>query len=354
MAGKSNDTGTEKASERILRMFPTLERGDRISLIELFEKNAKWNIDFIIMMGLATALAALGLMQSSIPVVIGAMLVAPLMSPLIGSGFALVQGNISLFRDSMRAMAYGVICGFLISLLLGFCTLEYEPTLEILARGNVNLLDLLVAFLSGMAAAYSMGRPDLFATIAGVAIAAALVPPLAVVGIACASGVFWLAGASAVLLIANLIAIILGAAVVFRCLGVHGSLAGAKRPLWARRISMFLILALGMMVYPLADRAQKQARLGQTRPHTYPASLKVRQAVQDRVDLEEGIQVLAVSRVGVEPDHGINIILISDTETPKGLSKELDATVDAALGDNIKVRVAILKGTIDDYLKTVN
>ena len=77
----------------VLRLFPKLKRGDRVSLIELFEKSAEWNIDFIVMMALATALAALGLLQNSTPVVIGAMLVAPLMSPLIGSGFALVQGN---------------------------------------------------------------------------------------------------------------------------------------------------------------------------------------------------------------------------------------------------------------------
>jgi uncharacterized hydrophobic protein (TIGR00271 family) len=346
--------GQSSKPKSILRLFPRLNRGDRISLVELFEKNAEWNIDFIVMMALATALAALGLLQNSTPVVIGAMLVAPLMSPLIGSGFALVQGNLDLFLGSMKAMSYGVICGFLISFLLGFCTLEYELTLEVIARGNVNFLDLLVAFLSGVAAAYSMGRPELFATIAGVAIAAALVPPLAVVGIACASGVYWLAGASAVLLITNLVAIILGAAFVFRCLGVHGAVADSKMPAWASRIFILLILVAGMLIYPLADRAQKQALLGQTRPHTYPASLKVRQAVQDRVDQEKDVEVLAVARVGVEPEHGINIVLVSKRDPPKNLSEDLDATVDNALGENIKVRVAILKGTVDDYLQEVN
>ena len=348
-----NDTSQDNGPQGILRMFPQLSRGDKISLIELFEKNAKWNPDFIIMMGLATALAAFGLLQNSTPVVIGAMLVAPLMSPLIGSGFALVQGNLDLFRDSIKAMSYGVICGFLISFLLGFCTAEYELTLEVLARGNVNILDLSVALLSGMAAAYSMGRPELFATIAGVAIAAALVPPLAVVGIACASGVYWLAGASAVLLVTNLVAIILGAALVFRCLGVSGGLTHSARPIWASRIIIMLILSAGLLIYPLADRAQKQARLGQTRPHTFPASLKVRTAVQDRIDQEQGIEVLMVARVGVEPEHGINIVLVTKQEIPQTLSKDLNTIVDTALEENIKVRVVILKGVVDDYLKDV-
>ena len=104
--------GQSSKPKSILRLFPRLNRGDRISLVELFEKNADWNIDFIVMMALATALAALGLLQNSTPVVIGAMLVAPLMSPLIGSGFALVQGNLDLFLGSMKAMSYGTTSVF--------------------------------------------------------------------------------------------------------------------------------------------------------------------------------------------------------------------------------------------------
>lgn len=332
------------------RFFPELDREGRIALVELFEKSAHWNIDFIIMMGLATALAALGLMQDSTPVVIGAMLVAPLMSPLIGAGFALVQGNINLFRNSMQAMSYGICGGFLISLALGFLTPEYEPTLEIMARGNVNLLDLAVAVLSGMAAAYSMGRPDLFATVAGVAIAAALVPPLAVVGIATAAGVFWLAGAAAVLLVTNLIAIILGAAIIFRLLGVHGSLAGTQRPLWARRMFLVLLLFVGMLIFPLGDRALKQARVGQSRPSSYPASLKVRIAVHERVAQEQDVQVLMIARVGVEPDMGVHILLVSPGEISEQLSGDLDKVVDQVVGSDIDVRVAKLKGHIEDFL----
>ncbi|MBW2476607.1 MAG: DUF389 domain-containing protein [Deltaproteobacteria bacterium] len=344
------ETKPSDSPQGILRMFPTLERHDRISLIDLFEKSAKWNIDFIVMMGLATALAALGLMQDSTPVVIGAMLVAPLMSPLIGAGFALVQGNVTLFRDSMQAMAYGVSGGLLISLFLGFLTPEYEPTLEIMARGNVNLLDLAVAVLSGMAAAYSMGRPDLFATVAGVAIAAALVPPLAVVGIATAAGVFWLAGAAAVLLITNLIAIILGAAIIFRMLGVHGSLTGSQQPLWARRMFLALILSVGMLVFPLGDRALKQARIGQARPSSYPASLKVRNAVHERVAKEVDVEILMIARVGVEPDMGVHILLVSPNEISAELSDDLNQVVDRTIGTDIDVRVARLKGKINDYL----
>ena len=336
-------------NQKRLPIFPTLERDGRIELVQYFEKSACWNIDFIVMMGLATALAALGLMQDSIPVVIGAMLVAPLMSPLIGAGFALVQGNISLFKDSIKAMFFGIAGGLLISLVLGFLTPQYEPTLEIMARGNVNLLDLGVAVLSGMAAAYSMGRPDLFATVAGVAIAAALVPPLAVIGMATAAGVFWLAGAASVLLITNLVAIVLGAAIIFRLLGVHGALSGFQRPLWARRMFLALALAVGMLVFPLGDRALKQARVGQARPSTYPASLKMRNAVKEHVATVKDVEVLTVARIGVEPDTGIHILLVSPLEIPEKLTSELDEIIDNIVGEDLAVRVVSVKGIIKDY-----
>ena len=149
------------------------------------------------------------------------------------------------------------------------------------------------------------------------AIAIALVKPLAVVGTAMATGFFWLAGAATVLLITNLIAIILGAAMIFRFLGVHGSLAGVQRPIWARRMFILLILATGMLIFPLSDHALKQASVGQARPLNYPASLKVRNAVRERVAIEKDIEVVMVARVGVEQETGIHVLLVSPSNIPK-------------------------------------
>lgn len=101
--------------------------------------------------------------------------------------------------------------------------------------------------------------------------------------------------------------------------------------LWASLISIMRVLVTGMLIYPLAGRAQKQALLRQTRPHTHPVSLKVRKAVSDRVDQDKDIQVLAVARVGIEPELGINIVLVSKRDIPKKLSKDLDTTVDGIL-----------------------
>ena len=85
---------------KIFGVFPTLERDERLDLVQQLEQNAQANIDFIMMMVLSTSLASLGLLADSTAVVIGAMLVAPLMGPLVAAGHALVQGNLSMFRKS--------------------------------------------------------------------------------------------------------------------------------------------------------------------------------------------------------------------------------------------------------------
>ena len=87
---------------RILGWLPVLDAEDRIDLFDRLQVGARWNVDFIMMISLSTAIASLGLIQNSTAVVIGAMVVAPLMTPLIGSGLALVQGNTLLFRDSIQ------------------------------------------------------------------------------------------------------------------------------------------------------------------------------------------------------------------------------------------------------------
>src|SRR5210317_646702 len=236
---------------KILGVFPTLERDERLDLVQQLEQGAQGNIDFIMMMVLSTSLASLGLLADSTAVVIGAMLVAPLMGPLVAAGHSLVQANLSLFRRSLGVAGIGLGIGFAASLIFGALNPGFEPTLEIEARGTPDLLDLGIAFFSGMTAAYATGRSNVMTTIAGVAIAAALVPPLAVVGIALTHGSPLISGNAAILLITNLVAIILGAAIVFRMFKIHISRHGEGMPTWVRKVTMLLFLSLGLLIAPL-------------------------------------------------------------------------------------------------------
>ena len=320
-------------------VFPFLERDERLALLQKLEENAQANIDFIIMMVLSTSLASLGLLADSTAVVIGAMLVAPLMGPLVAAGHALVQGNLSMFKRSMVVTLIGLGIGFTASLFFGVINPGFEPTLEIEARGKPDLLDLGIAFFSGMTAAYAVGRFNVMTTLAGVAIAAALVPPLAVVGLALTHGKPLISLNALILLITNLVAIILGAAIVFRMLKVHISLHGFGMPVWVRRVTILLFVAIAFLTAPLVIHMIEGRRTGQNRPLEYPVAPKVRQAVQQYIDKWPGVELITQGRNSVEPKAGITIILLSEKSLSPEFEENLISIIHKTRGDQPVVRV---------------
>ncbi len=236
------------ALEQALSVWiPQMSREDRVSLYERLQTGSRWGFDFMALIGLSTSIAALGLIQSSTAVVIGAMLVAPLMTPLLGAGLALVQGNQVLLRHAVRAVIFGFVLALVIGVAVGLLSPVKVLTAEMAARGGPTLLDMGVALLSGVAAAFASARPHLLAALPGVAIAAALVPPIATVGLALAFGEVEVARGAALLFGTNVVAIILGAALALWAAGVRGR--GAR--LWARRTLAGLILALFGLAMPL-------------------------------------------------------------------------------------------------------
>ena len=328
---------------RILGWLPVLDAEGRINLFDRLQVGARWNVDFIMMICLSTAIASLGLIQNSTAVVIGAMVVAPLMTPLIGSGLALVQGNTSLFRDSIKAMGFGIGAALLISLFLGFIVPMEDLTPELLARGAPTLIDLAVAFLSGVAAAYAVARPSLLGALAGVAIAAALVPPLATVGIAFAEGAWEISQGAAILFLTNLVAIILGAAFIYRRLGIQGTRKGISSPLWMRRTVLFLILIAVMLTAPLGFKLAQQLRAGQTRPYTLPVSQSVRQAIKERIHQEFGVTLISALRFGVKSDTDAAIIISAQKPLSVNLISDLKQLVNDKMGKNVNVAVHALQ-----------
>jgi len=195
---------------KVERHVPQIDRENRIALVERLQSNSNWDFDFIALMVLATTIAAIGLVQDSVAVVIGAMLVAPLMTPLLGLALAIVQDNAMLARISGRSVLYGIFVALLVGFLVGFLIPGFDQsTAQMEARGGPSMLDLFVAFASGLAAAYASSRPGLLAALPGVAIAAALVPPIATSGLALSQGDLALAGNAGILFVVNMFTIVL-------------------------------------------------------------------------------------------------------------------------------------------------
>jgi uncharacterized hydrophobic protein (TIGR00271 family) len=167
---------------------------------------------------LSAAIAAFGLLANSAGVVIGAMLVAPLMTPIQALGAALVQGSTRRMVSSalviLGGMAGAIATGYVVALIGATGVTADSLPGEILARTSPTLIDLGIAVAAGAAGGYVIARPEVSSALPGVGIAVALVPPLAVVGICLQLGLVDEASGALLLFGTNLAAIVLAGAVM--------------------------------------------------------------------------------------------------------------------------------------------
>jgi len=169
---------------RLIGILPQLTLNERVRTYRQVRRASRTSVDFYVMMILSAAVASLGLLLNSSAVIIGAMLVAPMMSSLVGIGMGIVQGDVRLLRSALRTTLLGALIVIGVSYLTGLIMPQNWITTEMLGRSSPTLLDLAVALVSGAAAAYAIARKDVSGALPGVAIAVALVPPLASFGLA--------------------------------------------------------------------------------------------------------------------------------------------------------------------------
>lgn len=199
---------------------------------------------YLFMLAMSAGIAILGLLLSSPAVVIGAMLLSPLMDPIIGLGFAVATGNFAWMRQALRTLVVGVVMAIALCALIVLLSPLQTVTTEIAARTKPNLFDLFVALFSALAGAYAMirGRAG---TIVGVAIATALMPPLAVIGFGVATLNWTVFSGSLLLFFTNLMTIALTAAVVARFYGFSTALSAKQTHLQtALIVAAFVALAI--------------------------------------------------------------------------------------------------------------
>jgi uncharacterized hydrophobic protein (TIGR00271 family) len=194
----------------------------REEIIETIRKASSPGFDYFFLVVLSGSIATLGLINDSPAVIIGAMLVAPLMSPIIGVGLGSITADARLARDSASALIRGALLSILLSALLTLSNiyLPFVPSLfeipgEVLSRTQPTPNDLIIALAGGFAAAYSLAQPHLSAALPGVAIATALMPPLSTIGIGIALGRWDIAGGASLLFLTNAVTIAFAATLVF-------------------------------------------------------------------------------------------------------------------------------------------
>jgi uncharacterized hydrophobic protein (TIGR00271 family) len=247
--------------------LPMLESEEQLEVQLELGRGAQPGINFFVRIFFSCVMAALGLLLGSPAIVIGAMLVGPLMTPIMAFSVGLITGNLRVIRFSTETILKGVALVVIISASIGVLSPLKEVTHEMAATSQPNLLDLAVALVAGMAGAYALARKDVSAALPGVAVAAALTPPLATVGLSLAMGEIRVAGGAFLLFVTNIIAISLAAGIVFLLLGIRPRDGGAdtRKRLRQRLAASLLLLAivavpLGIIMANIVqDTAREQA-----------------------------------------------------------------------------------------------
>ncbi len=205
--GKSIPLFTHASKEQFTALFTNLREESQL------------NSTFMTLLILATMIATFGLYINSASVIIGAMLLAPLMQPIVGVSMGLLRQDVSLLSSGTKSVGVGVLAVLFTAMIIALL-LPIEPlTSEMNGRLSPTILDLFVAIISGVAAAYAKSNEKIIGSLAGVAIAVALVPPIAVAGVGLGWGEWSMFSSAFLLFITNLVGIILAASLTFLMLG---------------------------------------------------------------------------------------------------------------------------------------
>ena len=217
-----------KASDKRIPFFSYASEERFRDLFMALRADTKINSMYVILMVLSTLLATLGLFLSSASVVIGAMLIAPLMDPITSLSMGLVRQDNKLSIRAIKKIIVGIVIALLSAALLSLMIVHEPVTVEMQARLNPSLLDLGVAILAGVAAAYTKANKEILQSLAGVAIAVALVPPLAVAGIGLGRADLLFFYQAFLLFFTNLVGIAIAATITFRFLGYSPAVQNKK------------------------------------------------------------------------------------------------------------------------------
>jgi len=211
-----------------LIIFNEVSDVDKNVAVQKLIENSTPRADFFFFVVLSVAMATLGIMVGSVPVIIGSMLIAPMLYPILAVGMGISISDKVLMKRSLltfiQAIGLALLASFFVAVF--FVGRGNLVALSIIVQTKAGLIDVGIAIVAGVAASLALAKPQLNESLPGVAISAALVPPLSVVGIGLASFKWELARSSLVLFLISSLGIIVSSLVIFAFLNFHG-----KKPL---------------------------------------------------------------------------------------------------------------------------
>ncbi len=304
----------------------------------------------------AAALATLGLVLDSPAVIVGAMLISPIMAPIMATGLALAAGDLYLGIKALVTLAASVAAALVVSAALVWVLPFHSPTAEILARTHPDLLDLVIALLSGLAGAVVAVRGGGAAgitSIPGVAIAVALMPPICVAGFGFASGLGRSIAAGALLLFLTNLAAIVGSGFLVFSLGrmgepsVREELGRSRRSAGGRlfrileRVSpgspaeigrlrwrvLLVVVLLAAVFVPLREAFREVTD-----------ELRVRRAVEEALAQLAPAEALVSERIHLGPDR-VDIHVVSTAKISPASAEQTRQRLAAATGRPVALAI---------------
>lgn len=262
------------------------------------------------MLTFATLLATLGILIDNSNVVVGAMLVAPLMTPISSLAVSIARGRTETLLKALSHLSISIAVVVLVSAIVGRLIPVVGIPAEALARARPNLVDLLIAIVAGTAGMYAFLRKDIPESVVGVAIAVSLLPPLSVVGLGLAFENWALAVGSTVLFFTNVTAILSASLVV---LFLHGKVArseeekGVAATGWG--VTMAIVVLLAVLLGGAFLSTFKEERLSKQVEDTIEAYLDRQDDEQMELEsysVQQGAQqVLVEATIRLPQDHAV-------------------------------------------------
>jgi len=303
------------------------------------ERKNKQIVNFIILLALATVIATYGVVTDSTASVIGAMIIAPLMTPIMASAAAVILGSTIRLKQALRLVVLGILGVIVLSILLTFfipdSLIAYQTNTQITSRVSPGLLDLMIALAAGAAGAYAIGRQEIADSLAGVAIAISLVPPLCVVGISLGSGEWLDAGGAFLLFLTNFFAILLAGAMVFRLMGLEElGFADASKETKRKAIQ---VIAVGILLITLL--------LAVT---SYNAILTTNEQAGTADAVKEWLGNGSFQTVGIKVRPAVvDITIRGDSQVPP--LTELHEKLNTVYGHPVKINLHVIPYTSQSY-----
>jgi uncharacterized hydrophobic protein (TIGR00271 family) len=300
---------------------------------KLFYEGAKQRVNlerFAVLLFLSTVIATYGVLGDSTATVIGAMIIAPLMTPIMATAAGLVMGDMERAGHAFLLVIAGVAGVIGVAWVIGTLhpgVISFTSNSQITARVSPSLIDLMVALASGAAGAFAMSRDDVADSLPGVAISIALVPPLAVVGLSLSAAEWDDALGAMLLFVTNFLSILLAGGGTLALLGL--SAASTKELESNARRRAFIYIAVGTLLVAI-PLALTSSRVAQESALEY----RTRQVAQEWLD-QTGFELYKVDANG----NQVKVVINGSGEPPPlpDLGTDLQSSVDPATRVELKV-----------------